>query len=516
MTNGKQIKIGAIISYITIALNIVVGLFYTPWMIKKIGQSQYAIYTLASTLISMFMIDFGLSSAAARFVSNYKAQERQEDINNFLGVIYKLYLIIDAVIFAVLFVYFFFIDSVYVSLTAKEIKQFKVVYIMSATFSLFNMPFVTQTGVITAYSKFILLKLADLIYRVFWVGLMVLALAFGLGLYALVGAHILAGLINILYKHIVIKSCTPVKINFRYRDKTLLKSIFAFSFWTTVSTLAGRLIFAITPTILGVVAGSTDIAVFGIVSTIENFFWLIACVINGMFMPSVSKAYMEDKEKAPEKLNTLFLGVGKFNYLLGGLLCVGFFLLGREFLSLWVGEGYEDAYLGLLFVVLPALFYNPLQVGNTAMTVDNKVHLQAIISVVCGVVNVGLSFILSKLYGVIGACISICIAYTIRSILYHVVIDRVMKFNIKKFTFKCYLRCIPCFVITIAGGLLFKKVFTVSGWLSFGIFVVMVSVIYLLSAFLFCTSKNERAIVLGRVSNIIKRKNCGKNDNSEF
>ena len=506
MTDGKQIKLGAIISYISIALNIVVGLFYTPWMIKKIGQSQYAIYTLASTLISMFMIDFGLSSAAARFVSNYKAQERQEDINNFLGVIYKLYLIIDAVIFAVLFVYFFFIDSVYVSLTAEEIKQFKVVYIMSATFSLFNMPFVTQTGVITAYSKFILLKLADLIYRVFWVGLMVLALAFGLGLYALVGAHILAGLINILYKHIVIKSCTPVKINFRYRDRTLLKSIFAFSFWTTVSTLAGRLIFTITPTILGVVAGSTDIAVFGVITTLEGFFWTITTAINGMFMPSISKAYMEDKEKAPEKLNMLFLGVGKFNFLLNGLLCVGFFLLGREFVSLWMGVGYEDAYIGILLVTIPGLFYNCLQVANTAMTVDNKVHLQAIISVVCGVVNVGLSFVFSKLYGVIGACISICIAYMLRAVMYHIVHSKVMKFDIKRFLYKCYLRCIPCFVITIVIVLLLKKFFVINSWLSFVVWVAVTAVIYVVLALLLCTSKGEKRLVFDKVGNMFKKK----------
>ena len=89
MLIGKQIKLGAIISYIAITVNIVVGLVYTPWMVNKIGKSQYAVYTLANSLITLFLVDFGLSSATARYVSNYKAEERQADINNFLGIIYN-------------------------------------------------------------------------------------------------------------------------------------------------------------------------------------------------------------------------------------------------------------------------------------------------------------------------------------------------------------------------------------------------------------------------------------------
>ena len=517
MNNGKQIKIGAVISYIAIILNIVVGLVYTPWMVKKIGKSQYAIYTLANSLITMFLVDFGLSSATARFVSNYKAEEKQENINNFLGIIYKLYIIIDMVIFTALFVYFFFIDFVYVSLTAEELRQFKIVYIMSASFSLINMPFVTQTGILTAYSKFIQLKLADLIYRILLTGLTVAVLVFGYGLYALVGAHIVAGILNITYKQIIIKSCTPIKVNFRYRDSKLFRNIFKFSIWTTIGTLAQRLIFTISPSILGIVANSAEIAVFGVVITIEGFFFTITTAINGMFMPTISKAYVENGEKAPEKLMPLFVGVGKFNFLINGLLCVGFFLLGKDFITLWMGEEYQNAYIGILLVIIPGLIYNSLQVANTAMIVKNKVKLQAIIGVIYGVVNVGLSFLLSSFYGAIGASLSIYIAYTLRGIIYHIVHHRVMKFNIRTFILKCYLRCLPCIIITLICGLVFNRFYSVNGWLSFGVAVIIILVIYLFSAILFCTSRNEKQVVFhklfGEKKKHSQRKNLKKEEN---
>ena len=200
MNNSKQIKMGAVLSYLSIAVHILAGLIYTPWMIQQIGQSQYGLYTLANSLITLFLVDFGLSSATARYLSKYHAEGDEEKVNNFLGVIYKLYLIIDAVIFTVLLVIFFLIDRIYIKLTPTELEQFKVVYVIASSFAVFNFPFVTQNGIMTAYEKFVPLKLADLIYRLLIVGLTVIALLLGFGLYALVAVHAIAGLVIILFK----------------------------------------------------------------------------------------------------------------------------------------------------------------------------------------------------------------------------------------------------------------------------------------------------------------------------
>ena len=53
--NNKQFVGGAFLSYITIAFNIISGLLYTPWMIRTIGDDQYALYTLALSVINLFL-----------------------------------------------------------------------------------------------------------------------------------------------------------------------------------------------------------------------------------------------------------------------------------------------------------------------------------------------------------------------------------------------------------------------------------------------------------------------------
>lgn len=83
----NQLKMGALLSYFTMAFNMVAGLIYTPWMVAKIGQADYGLYTLANSLIAIFVLDFGLSSAVSRYIAKYRAEGKNEAISNILGVI---------------------------------------------------------------------------------------------------------------------------------------------------------------------------------------------------------------------------------------------------------------------------------------------------------------------------------------------------------------------------------------------------------------------------------------------
>ena len=98
ISRDRQVKLGAALSYLGVFLGIVSGLIYNPWMIQKIGDADYGLYTLAMSLINIFLVDFGLSMAAQRYVSKYRAEENQNAVNNIVGLIYKLYLIITAVL----------------------------------------------------------------------------------------------------------------------------------------------------------------------------------------------------------------------------------------------------------------------------------------------------------------------------------------------------------------------------------------------------------------------------------
>ncbi len=163
MNNISEIKIGSAISFLTVFINIILGLVYTPWTLKVIGTSEYGIYTLTSSLISIFLLDFGMSAAVARFISNYRAQNKQENIDSFVGLSTKFYLILCGLIAIILSVIFIFIDKAYVGLTIEELFKFKIVFVINAVFIVLSFPVNICNGILTAYEKFVWLKGSDIL-----------------------------------------------------------------------------------------------------------------------------------------------------------------------------------------------------------------------------------------------------------------------------------------------------------------------------------------------------------------
>lgn len=494
MNSSKQIKWGALLSYFSIAFNIVSGLLYTPWMVETIGKSQYGLYTLANSLITMFLVDFGLSSATSRYLSKYNAEGNQEAAERFLGAVYKLYMAIDGVIFSVLLVMFFFLEEIYVNLTPTELAQFKVVYVISALFSVINFPFVTFNGILSAYEKFIPLKVIDLLYRVLNIGLTVVALLMGKGLYALVVVHACVGLLMLAIKFVVVRKSVPLKVKFGSAEKGLYKEIFSFSIWVTISIVTFQLIMNISPSILGVVANAGAIAVFGVVSTVYGYTYTITQAISGMFMPKVSQILIQPN--AEEQLNSLLLTVGKFQQSINGLIVAGFAVVGKLFVNLWMGPDYLEAYWGAVLIIASSMFYSSLQIAHTTAIAMNKVKMIAFLDVIIGVLNVALSFPLSKKYGVLGACLAICVSYIVRVVICNFLYNRYLPVDIPAFVKKCYLRMSVPIVLTVLAGIGINRWIADGGWLVFFLKAGITAALYFVLVILLGYSSEERKAIL--------------------
>lgn len=453
--SSRQIKFGALLSYLAIAVNIVAGLIYTPWMITKIGQGNYGLYSIATSLITLFVMDFGMSAAVSRFVSIYVAEGSQKKANDFMGLVYKLYLALDAIIFTVLVVAYFFIENIYKNLTPDEIHTLKGLYIIVAVYSLVQFPFMNLNGILTAYEKFIQLKACDLFHKLFIIVSVVIALLFGAGVNALVMANALSGLLTIVIKLVIIRRSTPLRVNMKFFEKLMLKDIFGFSVWTTVTSLAQRLIFNITPTIIAAVSvtGSVGTALFSLASTIEGYVYTFATAINGMFMPRISKIIVDGKKE--EELLPLMIKIGRIQVMITGLITVGFIALGKPFIvDIWNKPDFSQSYICAILLIIPSLFFLPMQIANTTLIVENKVKLEAEIFVTMGVANVILSIPLSKYFGAIGASASIFVAYSLRNILLAIAHQKVLKINMPKFFKETYLKLLPQLGVALAAGLL--------------------------------------------------------------
>ena len=89
----NQLKTGAALNYVVIVLNMVVGLLYTPYMLRMMGQSEYGLYSLVASVISyLAVLDLGLGNIVrytAKFRAEGKTTEQYEMFGMFFGALYR-------------------------------------------------------------------------------------------------------------------------------------------------------------------------------------------------------------------------------------------------------------------------------------------------------------------------------------------------------------------------------------------------------------------------------------------
>lgn len=488
MKRFSQIKMGAVISYIALALNTITGLIYTPWMVDKIGQANYGLYTLATSLIAIFMLDFGLGSAAARFISKYRAEGNQQATNDIIGLIYKLYIAIDIVIFAVLVGVYFFIGSIYQKLTPNELELFKTLYILVACFNLISFPFSPLNGILNAYEKFIQLKLCDLLNRIFTLVFVIIALSSTTSVVVVVLANILSSLFTIIIKWIIVKKEVPAKANFKAGGKLLYKSLFGFTLWTTINSIMQRFTHSLAPSILAMTASSVEIAIYSPAVTLEGYFYTLATAINGLFLPRISKHIADKKE---EEILKLMIKVGKYQVTLLGLMLIGFLILGKDFMILWMGPEFEKTYYCALIILIPSFISGTQQIAATTVIAKNLIKYQSYCMIFSGVLGLVLSYVSSLFFGAVGVCLGTAISSIINIIYMNYIYYKKANINMLEFYKKCYFRAIPGYIIAIFFGLLITNVITLDGWLGFVFKAICIAVIYMLMMFFIYLGKQE-------------------------
>lgn len=500
--SSQQLKLGAAISYFAIGINIISGLLYTPWMIHSIGRENYGLYTLALSVITLFVFDFGLSAAVTRFIARYLAQERQDKANDCIGLVYRLYIIIDIILFLILIGVYFFIPQIYKELTPDETEQFKVVYSMAAIYAVVSFPFIPVNGVLTAHECFIQLKVCDVLHKLIIVGAMTVCLLLGYGLYALVMVNAISGVITIAFKLWCIKRYTPQKTSWHYFNKAELKEIAGYSGWVTVIALAQRCIFNLAPSILGVLSGSTAIAILGIAMTLEGYTFTFANALNGMFLPRVSKIVNDEGDVTP-----LMIRLGRIQIIVVGLIVSGVICLGQEFIFLWVGNGFSDSYLCAVLIILPSFFHLPQTIGNETIYAKNKVKKLAIVYIIMATVNILGAALLAPKMGATGICLSVFIAYMIRTIGMDIIFYKDLNIDVFMFIKESFIRMTPALLLCVTIGVTLQYVIPIRNWYYLTIKGIIYCICFGFIMYFIAMNQSEKQLLITPLKKILKINN---------
>ena len=305
----NQIRAGAALSYVSMALSTVISLVYTPIMLRQLGDSEFGVYQAVLPIISYLnLLSFGLGSAYVRYYSRFRAAGDKKGCAKLNGMFLITYLILGALVLAIGFG-LSYCDVVFgKKLTAEEIDLAqRLLRIMSVNAAL-TFPISVFESHVTINERYLFQKIVAMGKQVLNPLIMIPLLLIGyrsvtLTIVSLIFT-VLSGVINITY------CLTRLKMPFAFRhyDFALLREMFGFTLYVFIGIVVDNINWSIDRQLLTWFHGSAAVTVYVIASQLNNYFLLFGNAISNVMTPRVHRLVAEN---APmQTLDALFTKVG--------------------------------------------------------------------------------------------------------------------------------------------------------------------------------------------------------------
>lgn len=490
----NQRKLGVAISYMTLAFNIVIGLVYTPFMISKLGDGLYGIYSLANSLISFVtLLDLGFGQTFVRYISQARVTGSKEEEHRLNGFFLKLYLCISAIALIIgICIVYAYPKVATNTFTPDETHLFRIVFFILLVNVVISFPMSVFSATLNAYEKFFALKLANFIMSVIKYASMFLLLFFDYKLIAITVISFVCSLgMQCFYLLYSVKKI-GIRFDFSKIQTNLTSEILYFSFFIFLNLIIDFLYSNTDKLILGAVAGTVAVSVYSIGIYFSQYFTELSSAMSGVFMPKVMALYKDGNRK---EISNVFNRVGRLQMALLFLVLGGYVCLGKEFIQLWVGSSYRDSYIIGLLIMLPSIVPLTQNVGITIIRAMNMHKYRSYMYIVIAILNVVISIPLAIRYGGIGSAIGTCIATVLGQILFmNAFYAKKVSIDIKEY-WKNFLTFFLLSVVVILLISVVKSYTLATTWGSCVLLVILFSVVYAVLFWFVVANNYEKDIV---------------------
>lgn len=490
--NNRQVKVGVIFSYLLIIINALYGLFLTPFIISRLGISEYGVYkTITSLTSTMMVLDLGIGGTVIRYIAKYRADTEEHKIPNFMAICIIQSLIICTLIAVVSIIVYYLINPLYEqTFTASELILAKKMFIVLTINIIIHVLENIFNGAITGYNHYIFANGVKLFRILIRIGLIYLLLNYKATSYTIVFIDLaitFASLFaDILYSYFRL----GVRIKYSYWDKVLFRESGIYTLLMFFASIAEQVNSNLDNVVIGAFSGPTFVSVYSIGLLIFGMYKNVSVSISGVMLPTVTSLLKQDKDGS--KIKQLLIKTGRIQFLLLGAVVIGFFCIGKDFLYVWMGKGYEDAYIITLILIGPAICELCINVCLSILRAKNKLVFRTLILTTATIINSITTVILVKYWTYIGAAFGTAISYLLCSVIaMNVYYVKVIKLPILSIYREIIRGILPCLIL--AGVVLYiSDTFIYGSWIAIITKVLVFCVIYSIALLTFGLNFSEK------------------------
>lgn len=508
MNRSKEIKIGAVISYVQITAQMAINFLFTPIMLRIMGKSEYGLYSTAtSTIATLSILSLGFSSSYIKKFAEYKNKDDEKATASLNGLYIIIFTIIG--IIALFCGSFLTLNIKYIYGTGlSSVELFKAKVLMGLlTFNLsVNFPLSVFNSIIGANEKFVFQKLVYMIKVVLGPLVMIPVLLLG---YSSVGMVLTTVAMALIVDAINIYYCF-VKLHVRFRfygwEKGLLAQLFSYTAFIAINIVIDQINWNIDKIIIGRYRGTSSVAVYSVGSTIQASYMSMAQNISNLFTPKVhfiANKYNRNIEQCSAEFTELFTKIGRIQFIILSLICTGFIFYGKKFIQLWAGYGYDNAYYVCLLLMLSSLVPFSQTMGTEIQRSLNKHQFRSIFYLGMAICNLVISIIFCRWWGEVGSALGTCIALIIgdgfaMNIYYY----KALRINVIDF-WKQILQMCKGLIVPIIFGVVSISLLKTDTIVMFIVEIVLYTIVYIISMYHISMNKLEQKNVNIAIKKVI-------------
>lgn len=398
----NQIKAGAVLSYLSLILTVIISLIYTPIMIKALGQTEYGVYSLMAAFVGyLTILDMGLGNAIVRYIARTRATNDRDEESKLSGMFFVLFTILGSIVVIVGVIMYYQIDLLFGNtLEAEELKLAKQMAVILILNFAISFPLSVFGALIQAHERFVFIKLIAIVRSVVIPLVTVPLLFMGQGSIMLVTISSLVNIACLLLNVVYCFKNLGIKIKFGYFDKKKLREILIYSSFIFLNAIMDKIYWSTDQIVLGSVTGANQVAIYAVAMQFIMIYISISTAISGLFLPKVS--IMDMKGANSKDFSNIFIKIGRIQAHVMWLILGSFIIVGQAFIKIWVGGTYSDAFYIVLIIMIPLTISLIQNTGISILQAKNLHAFRSVTFLAVATLNVFISIPIAKTYGTLG------------------------------------------------------------------------------------------------------------------
>ncbi|MFG0332299.1 MAG: lipopolysaccharide biosynthesis protein [Maioricimonas sp. JB049] len=377
-----------------------VGFFLVPYMLSTIGEAGYGVWVFLNSLVGYSgLMYLGFGATTCRFVAHYRAREEWNRLNQTVSSVAFVYLCAGSII--VLLAAGFALAADLIDRWGDvPLADIRVAIMLLGINMSIGMIGSVYGGVLHAVQRFDLYSGIQVTTALVRLGLTVALLQARHGVVTLAAIFLTVTVIeNVLTAILAYRQIPGLAIRPRHVNRSALKECFGFSLFNFFRQMSTQMIYFTDTVVIGFVLGARAVVPYYIGQRLSQMIQTPLEKVGDVVLPGAGEHHARGNAEGLHQLLAKMIGL---TLLLAGGFFVGSIYFGGLLITTWTGMDDPASHLVMVILVGVQVVAAPLLMFKQALFAAGRVRATSLIDFSEALLNLGLSLLLIRWWGIIG------------------------------------------------------------------------------------------------------------------